>query len=76
LAERFQGLGGENTFLWGEIIIFIICLKQIFLNTTKFGGYKKDLGVIAPECPTVSAGLGKTVDKKASIGGLHIRAGD
>jgi len=37
--------------------MFIMSLKQIFLSTTKFGGHKKDLGVTAPECPTVSAGL-------------------
>jgi len=39
------------------------------------GGTKKDLGVAAPECRTVSAGLGKTVARKSSIGGLHISAG-
>jgi len=31
------------------------------VSTTKFGGHKKDSGVTAPECPTVSAGLGRTV---------------
>jgi len=44
----------------GERLIFIICLKQIFLNTTKFGGHKKDFGVTAPNAP-VSAGPGQKV---------------
>jgi len=56
-------------------LIFIICLKQIFLSTTQFGGHKKDLGVTAPECPTASAGLGRTIARKSSIGGLHVCAG-
>jgi len=47
----------------------------MFLSTTKFGGHKKDLGVTALECPTVSAGLGRTVARKSSIGGLHGCAG-
>jgi len=67
--------GGENAFLWGKDLIFIICLKQIFPNKTKFGGHKKDLVVTSPEFPTVSAGLGRTVARKCSIGGLHICAG-
>jgi len=33
--------------------------------------YKKDLGVTAP----VSAGLGRTVARKSSIGGLRVCAG-
>jgi len=56
------------------IFVFIICLKQIFVSTTKFGGYKKGLGVTAPECPTVSAGLGRTFARKSSIGVLHVCA--
>jgi len=36
--------GGENTFLWGKISIFIIYFKQIFLSATKFGGNKKIWG--------------------------------
>jgi len=31
-VDRFQGLGGK-------IFYFIICLKQIFLGITKFGGF-------------------------------------
>jgi len=33
------------------MLIFLKCLKQIFLSTTKFGEHKKDLGVSASECP-------------------------
>ena len=62
-------------FHGGKIFIFIICLKQIILITTKFGGNEKDLGITAPECPAVSAGLGRTVARKSSIGGLHVCAG-
>jgi len=36
--------GGQNTFL-GEKIVSIICLKQIFLGTTKFWGHKKSVGI-------------------------------
>jgi len=66
---------GKIHFCGGNILIFIICLKQIFLSTTKFGVHKKDFWVTAPECPTVSAGLGRTVARKSSIGGLHVCAG-
>jgi len=52
-----------------------MCLRQIFLSTIKFGGRKKDLGPTASEYPTVSAGLGRTVARKSSIGGLHVCAG-
>jgi len=47
--------------------------KTHFLSTIKFGGHKK-IGVTAPECPTLSAGLGRTVGTKSSIGGLHVCA--
>jgi len=30
---------GENGYLWGQDFVFIICLKYIFLGTTKFGGF-------------------------------------
>jgi len=46
-----------------------------------FSGYNKILGaqkrfvVTAPECPTVSANLGRTVVRKSSIGGIHVCAG-
>jgi len=35
------------------------------------GGHKNDFGVNAP----VSAGLGRTVARKSSSGGLHVYAG-
>jgi len=54
-VARFWGLGGKIHFYGGKILIFITCLKQIFLSTTKFGGHKKDLGVTVPECPCVRA---------------------
>jgi len=44
---------GENTFLGDNIfvfIIFIICLRQIFLDTTKLGRGTKNLGGPAREC--------------------------
>jgi len=50
--------------------------KTKFLSITKFWeGHKKELGVTAPEFPTVSAGLSRTVARKSSIEGLHICAG-
>jgi len=62
--------------VWGakQILIVIICLKQIFLSTTKFEGHKKDLGATTSEFPTMSAGLGGTIARKSSIGGLHVFA--
>jgi len=50
--------------------------KTNFLSTTKFGGHKKDFRVTAPECSTVSAGLGRTVARKSFIGGLRVCAGE
>jgi len=35
----------------------------------------KYLGATAPECPAVSAGLGRTFARKPSIGVLHVCAG-
>ena len=74
-VARFKVWRGQIHFYGGKILIFIICLKQIFLSTTKFGGHKKNLGVTATECLTVSAGLSRTVARKSSIGGLHVCAG-
>jgi len=36
--------------------------------------HKKDLGVTACEYPTMSTGLGRTVARKSSNGGLHVCA--
>jgi len=41
---RFEGLGGNYTCSGGKIFVFMMCLKQIFLVTIRFGG-------IASECP-------------------------
>jgi len=46
----------------------IICLKQIFLSTTKFGGAQKDLGVTAPKFPLVSADLGEPSPESLPLG--------
>jgi len=43
--------GEKIHFYGGKILIFIICLKQIFLSKTKFGGHKKYLGVTDPNAP-------------------------
>jgi len=49
--------------------------KTNFSEHNKIWGHNKDLGVITSECPTVSAGLGRAVARKSSIGGLHVFAG-
>jgi len=67
-------LGGQNTFLGGEVFV-LINFKPNFSEHNKTWGAQKDLRVTAPECPTVSAGLGRTVARKSSIGGLHVCAG-
>jgi len=36
--------GGENEFLRKQEFVFIICLNQIFLDTTQFRGHKNTLG--------------------------------
>jgi len=51
---------GENTFLGGKIFVFIICLKQIFLGTTKFGEAQKFGGGTVPEYTPRATGLGKS----------------
>jgi len=38
--SQFLGLGG-NTYLGGKIFVFIMCLKQFSLGTTKFGDAQK-----------------------------------
>ena len=42
--------------VWGGKVVFIICLKQIFLGTTQFGG-NKNLWVIAPKPRGLPSGL-------------------
>jgi len=43
--------GGKIHLQEGKIFVFIICLKQIFLSTTKFGGHKKIWGYLPPNAP-------------------------
>ena len=47
-VARFWGLGGKYMFNGKRLFI---CLKQIFLGITKFGGHKKNLQGTARECP-------------------------
>jgi len=61
--------------LWGKDFCFYHMFKRNFSERNKIWGYKKDLVVTASECPTVSAGLGRTVARKFSIGDLHVCAG-
>ena len=51
-AARFYGF-------WAFIFVFIICVKQIFLGTTKFGWPKNCCTV--PECPPPPAATGMTL---------------
>ena len=71
----FKVSRGKIHFYGRKILVFTVRLKQIFQSTNKFGRHKKDLGVTAPECPIVSAGLGRTVARKFSIRGLHVCTG-
>jgi len=57
------------------VFVLIVCLKQIFLSTTKFGKHKKIWGSLPPKILPVSEGLGRTVARKSSIWGLHVYAG-
>ena len=72
--SQVLGFGGKNTSLGGKIFVFIVCLKQVFLRTTKFGVAKKILGELAPNAP-MSAGLGRNIARKSSIGRLHVCGG-
>jgi len=38
----------ELTYLLGNIFLYIVCLKQIFLGTTKFGVAQQNLGGALP----------------------------
>jgi len=62
-VARFQDLE-HNIFLGGNNFVFIICLKQIFLSTTKFGRAQKIWG----HCPPVSAGLSRTLPESLPLG--------
>jgi len=69
----FGGEMAKNIFR-GKGFYFYHMLKTNFSKHNKIWGHKKDLGVTAFECSPVSAGLGRTVDRKSSIGGLHVCA--
>jgi len=40
-APGFQGFEGEIRFKGGKIFVFVVCLKQTFLGTKKFGEVQK-----------------------------------
>jgi len=44
---------GENIFFGGNVFVFFICLKHIFLGTTKY----------VVKCPPVATGLGRGTKK-------------
>jgi len=58
-------LEGQKYIFTGQIFVFITCLKQIFLGTTKFAGHKK-LGSTAPDCPPRGCGPGGRLPKLRS----------
>ena len=59
LQVRSQVLtfGGENLFLGGKILVFMICLKQIFLGTTNFGGAQNIVWALFPNARSRFAGV-------------------
>jgi len=74
-VARFQGLGGKYIFK-GNIFVFITCSKQIFLNTTKFGGGKKCGGRCPRMAPVITSLLNDRhlmfgFEAKISAGRLH-----
>ena len=56
----FKVCGGKIHFYRGRIVGFIICLKQIFLDTTQIGD-TKTLGRHFPRMPPMVTGLGATL---------------
>jgi len=55
-VARFQDLVGHYTFLGGKILAFTICLNQIFLGATKFGGAQKIWRALSPNAPPCGYG--------------------
>ena len=49
--------------------------NQVRNQVLRFGGHKKDLGVTAPECPAVSAGLGRTAARVFHWGHSYLLKG-
>jgi len=56
--------GGQIYFYGGKVF----CLYHMF--ETNFSVHKKNLGITAPECLPMSAGLGRTVARKSCNGGF------
>jgi len=50
-------------------------LKTNFSEHNKIWGTQKRFGGNCRQIPSVSTGLGRTVARKSSIGGLHVCAG-
>jgi len=46
------------------MFVFILCLKQIFLGITQFGGAQKYLGVHCPRMPPAATGLSGAPQKR------------
>jgi len=58
-------LEGQIHFYWGgKIFVFIICLKQIFLSTTKFGAAQKRFGGNCLRMPYCVCGPGQNRRQK------------
>jgi len=65
-------MGGKNTFSGGRYIYFYHVLKTNFSEHNKIWGPQERFNGNCPQMPPVSAGLGTTVTRKSSIGGLHV----
>jgi len=59
----------------GKNFYFCHMFKTNFSENNYIWGHKKDLWVTAPECPTTSAGRGRTVARKSSIGDIRVCGG-
>jgi len=53
--------------LWGKDFIIYHTFETNFSEHNKIWGAQKDLGVTAPECPTVSAGLGRPLQESLPL---------
>jgi len=59
-----------------RFLSFIICLKQIFLSSIKFGGHKKDLGVTPHECPPCLRAWAELSSESLPLGTFMFVQGD
>ena len=73
-VARFKGLGAKYIKGQDDLNIYHM-FEANFSRNNKIWGAQKYLGVTSPGRPTVSAGLGRTIARKSSIGGLHVCAG-